>query len=166
MLPDQPRDANNLLRKVILGNIFNRFFTVPKALAHSFHVDFNCSLRGRRRLPRANISSYRQALYKEKISILFCRSRTRISLFYASLDRVHILPLSLCIASTYVWYAYLWYDFIVLVSNNMQQLFYCDMYCFEVCYVMISMHFLCICCCVFIRAHCNPISNSLRYNSI
>ena len=63
MLPDQPRDANNLLRKVILGNIFNRFFTVPKALAHSFHVDFNCSLRGRRRLPRANISPYRQALY-------------------------------------------------------------------------------------------------------
>jgi len=30
MLPDQPRDANNLLRKVILGNIFNRFFTVTK----------------------------------------------------------------------------------------------------------------------------------------
>ena len=63
----------------------------------------------------------------------------------------------ICIASTYVCYAYLWYDFIVLVSNNMQKLFYCDMYCFEVCYVMISCIFYACCCVQYTSTLCNPI---------
>ena len=127
---------------------------LPQSSADSFHANFSCSLRGRRRLPRANLSSYHQLLYiKRRYQYFFAVVEQGYLYFCASLDTVHILPLSLCIASTYVCYAYLWYEFIVLVSNNMQKLFYCDLYCYEVCF----MHFLCICCCVLQRAHCNPI---------
>jgi len=80
MLPDQPRDANNLLRKVILGNIFNRFFTVPKVQPTLFIL----TLAAHTRPPEAAESQFiivlSSIIYKEKISILFCCSRTRIPL--------------------------------------------------------------------------------------